>query len=191
LPLLPRFDAAQVCWYEKLISVRLEARAAGQVSLLLRLQGHGFVPMVSISEPAFAASLFYLAAYRASMPGSRLAEDYAAEAQPAISTYFSRFHVPPQALTAADLAAHPVNTQNQLSRVASEQRAIEFWRDVEWDIFAESGQTPPDPLIDHRAWKQSLSTLGASSLSAIPTYGNFVQPHVWRAKLSLHLRLSI
>jgi hypothetical protein len=108
-----------------------------------------------------------------------------------ISTYFSRFHVPPQALTAADLVAHPVHTQNQLSRVAQEMCAIDFWRDAEWDLFVESGQRPPDPLIDHRARKQSLSTLGASFLTAIPTSGNFVQPQVWRVMLSLHLRLSI
>jgi hypothetical protein len=38
----------------------------------------------------------------------RLAEDYAAEVQPVISTYFSRFRVSPQALTAADLSAQPV-----------------------------------------------------------------------------------
>jgi hypothetical protein len=71
------------------------------------------------------------AAYRASMPGSYLAEDCGAEAQPVISTYHSRFHIPLQARTAADLAAHPLHTQNQHSRVAQEQRAIEFWWDAE------------------------------------------------------------
>jgi hypothetical protein len=81
---------------------------------------------VSIAEPAFASSLIDSAAYRASKPGRRLMEYYAAESQPVISTYFSRFHVPPQALSAADFAAHPVHTQNQLSRVAQDLRAIEF-----------------------------------------------------------------
>jgi hypothetical protein len=131
------------------------------------------------------------AKYRSSIPGRRLTEEYAAEAQPVISTYLTRFHVPRQALTAAKLAAHPVHTRNQLSRVAQEQRAIEFWRDVDWDMFVESGQTPPDPLVDQRARKQSLSILGASFLSATPTTDNFVQPKAWRVMLSLHLRLSI
>jgi hypothetical protein len=58
-------------------------------------------------------------------------------------------------------------------------------------MFVESGQTPPDPLVDHRARKKSLSTLGASFLSATPTTGKFVQPKVWRVILSLHLRLSV
>jgi hypothetical protein len=57
-------------------------------------------------------------------------------------------------------------------------------------MFVESGQTPPDPLIGHKARKQSLSTLGASFLSATPTSGTVVQPQVWRVLLSLHLRLS-
>jgi hypothetical protein len=65
------------------------------------------------------------------MLGRRSAEDYAAEAQPELFTHFFRFHIPPQALTAADLAAHPMHIQNQLSRVALGQRAIKFWRDVE------------------------------------------------------------
>jgi hypothetical protein len=47
------------------------------------------------------------------------------------------------------------------------------------------------PLIDHRARKQSMSTLGASFLTATPTSGNFVQPQVWRVMVSRHLRLSI
>jgi hypothetical protein len=178
LPHLPRFDAAQLRWYEKMNSIRIDTRAAVQVTLPLRHQGHGFVPTVSIAEPAFGASLIDSAKYRSSIPGRRLTEEYAAEAQPVISTYFSRFHVPNQAHTAAELAAHPVHTQNQLSRVAQEQRAIELWRDVDWDMLVESGQTPPDPLVDHRARKQSLSTLGASFLSATPTNGNFVQPKV-------------
>jgi hypothetical protein len=63
--------------------------------------------MVSIAESAYATSLI---ASAACSPGRRLEEDYAVEAQPVISTYFSRFHVPPQAPTAADLAAHPVHT---------------------------------------------------------------------------------
>jgi hypothetical protein len=42
LPHLPRFDAAQLRWYKKLKSVRLDTRAALQVSLPLRHQGHGF-----------------------------------------------------------------------------------------------------------------------------------------------------
>jgi hypothetical protein len=172
-------------------SIRLDTRAAVQVTLPLRHQGHGFVPTVSIAERAFAASLIDSAKYRSSIPGRCLTEEYAAEAQPVISTYFSPFHVPPQALTAAELAAHPVHTQNQLSRVAQEQRAIEFWRDVDWDMFVESGQSPPDPPVDHRAREQSLSTLGASFLAATPTTGNFVQPKVWRVMLSLHLRLSV
>jgi hypothetical protein len=67
---------------------------------------------------------------------------------------------------------------------------IEFWRDVEWAMYVESGQTPPDPLMDHRAWKQSQSTLGAPFLHSSPTSGNFVQPQVWRLTLSLHLHLS-
>jgi hypothetical protein len=125
LPHLPRFDAAQLRWYEKMNSIRLDTRAAVQVTLPLRHQGHAFVPTVSIAEPAFAASLIDSAKYRSYIPG-RLTEEYAAEAQPVISTYFSLFHVPPQALTAAELAAHPVHIQNQLSRVAQEQRAIEF-----------------------------------------------------------------
>jgi hypothetical protein len=75
--------------------------------------------------------------------------------------------------------------------VAQEQRVIEIWRDAEWDFFVESGQTPPDPLIDHWALKQSQPTLGASFLTATPISGNFVQPQVWRVMLSLHLRLSI
>jgi hypothetical protein len=108
-----------------------------------------------------------------------------------ISTFFSHFCVPPQALTAADLSAHPVHNQNQLSRVGQEQRAIDFWRDAEWDLFVKSGQTPTDPLIDHRARKKSLSTLGASFLTAAPTSGNFIEPQVWRVMLSLHLRLSL
>jgi hypothetical protein len=58
-------------------------------------------------------------------------------------------------------------------------------------MFVESGQTPPDPLIGHKARTQSLSTLGASFLSATPTSSTFVQPQVWRVLLSLHLRLSI
>jgi hypothetical protein len=58
-------------------------------------------------------------------------------------------------------------------------------------MFVESGQTPPDPLVHHRARKKSQSTLGASFLSANPTTGNFVQPKVWRVMLSLHLRLSV
>jgi hypothetical protein len=119
------------------------------------------------------------------MPGSRQLEDYAAEAQPVISTFFSRFHVLPQALMAADLAAHPVHTQNQLSQVAQEQRAIDFWRDAEWDLFVEPGQTPLDPLIDHRARKQSLSTLVASFLTATPTSMSSLKS----SELSLHLRL--
>jgi hypothetical protein len=53
------------------------------------------------------------------------------------------------------------------------------------------GQTPQDPLIDCRARKQALSTLTASFVSATATSGNVVQPQVWRAMLSLHLRLSI
>jgi hypothetical protein len=145
---------------------------------------------VSIAEPAFAASLIDSTTFRASFARRRLAEDYAAEAQPVISTYFSRFHVPPQALTAADLAAHPVHTHNQLSQVDQERRAIEFW-DVEWDMFVESGQTPPDPLIDHRARRKALSTLDASFLSATRTSGNFVLPQVWPDMLPPDLRLSI
>jgi hypothetical protein len=178
-------------WYEKLNSVRLDTRAALQVSLPLRHQGHGFVPTASIAVPAFAASRIDSAAYRACVPGRRLVEDYTAEAQPVISVFLSRFQVPPQAHTAADLAAYPVHTQNQLSQVPQEQRAIEFWRDAEWDMFVEPGQTPPDPLVNHRALKQSLSTLGASFLTATPTTGNFVQPQVWQAMLTLHLRLPI
>jgi hypothetical protein len=191
LPHLPRFDVAQLRWYEKLNSVRLDTRAALQVSLPLRHQGHGFVPTASNVEPAFAESLIDSAAYRASMPGHRLVEDYAAEAEPLISIFFSRFHVPPRALTAADLAAQPVHTQNQLSRVAQEQRAIYFRRDTEWDLFVEPGLTPPDLLIGHRVRKQSLSTLCASFFTSTPTSGNCVQPQVWRVMLSLHLRLSI
>jgi hypothetical protein len=120
-------------------SISLDTRATVQATLPLWHQGHGFVPTVSIAEPAFAASLIDSAKYRSSIPGRRLTEEYAAEAQPVISTHFSRFQVPPQALTAAELAAHPVHTQNQLSRVAQEQRAIEFWRVVDWDMFVESG----------------------------------------------------
>jgi hypothetical protein len=107
LPRLPRYDAAQLRWYEKLNSVRQDTSAAVQVSLPVRHQGHGFVPMTSIAEPVFAASLIDSAAYRVSMLGRSLAEDYAAEAQPVISIYFSRFHVPPQPLTAADLCCAP------------------------------------------------------------------------------------
>jgi hypothetical protein len=70
LPHLPRFDVVQLRWYEKLNSVRLDTRAALQVSLPLRHQGHGFVPTASIVEPAFAESLNDSAAYRASMPPS-------------------------------------------------------------------------------------------------------------------------
>jgi hypothetical protein len=179
LPHLPRFDAAQLRWYKKLNSVRLDTRCTTSLSSP-SASGAWFFPTTSIAEPAFAESLIYSAAYRASMPGSRQLEDYAAEAQPVISTFFSRFHVPPQALMAADLAAHPVHTQNQLSQVAQEQRAIDFWRDAEWDFFVEPGQTPLDPLTDNRARKQSLSTLVASFLTATPTSGNFVKPQVWR-----------
>jgi hypothetical protein len=71
-PHLPRFDAAQLRWYEKLNSVRLENRAALQLSLPLWHQGYGFVPTASIVEPAFAASLIDSAAYRAFIPGRRL-----------------------------------------------------------------------------------------------------------------------
>jgi hypothetical protein len=56
LPRLPRFDAAQLRWYEKMSSIRLDTRAAVQVTLPLRHQGHGFVPTVSVAEPAFAAN---------------------------------------------------------------------------------------------------------------------------------------
>jgi hypothetical protein len=80
-------------------------------------------------QSVLAASFIDSAAYRGSMPGCRPAEYYAAEAQPELFTHFSRFHIPPQALTAADLAAPHI--QNQLSRVALGQRAIKFWRDVE------------------------------------------------------------
>jgi hypothetical protein len=58
-------------------------------------------------------------------------------------------------------------------------------------MFVKSEQTPLNTRIDHRARKQSLSTLGASFLSATLTSGNFLQRHVWRVMLSLHLRLSI
>jgi hypothetical protein len=58
-------------------------------------------------------------------------------------------------------------------------------------MLVEFGQTPLDPLIDHRARKQSLSTLGTSFVSAAPTSGNYVQPQIWRVMLSIHLRLSI
>jgi hypothetical protein len=191
LPHKTRFEAAQLRWYEKLNSVHLDTRAPLQVSLPLWHQGHGFVSTASIAEPVFALSVIDSAAYRASRPGRRLVKDYAAEAQPVISTFFSLFHVPPQGLTAADLAAHPVHTQNRLSHMAQEQRAIEVWRDAEWDLFVESGQTLPDPLIDHRARKQSQSPLGASFLTATPISGIFVRPQVWRVMLSLHLRLSI
>jgi hypothetical protein len=91
------------------------------------------------------------AAYREYMPGRCPMEDNATEAQPMTSTFFSPFHVSPQALTAAEHDVHPVHTQNQLSRVAQEERAIEFWRDAGWDMFVKLVQTPPDPLFDHRA----------------------------------------
>jgi hypothetical protein len=47
------FDAAQLRWYEKLNAARLDTRAEVQVSLLLRNQGHGFVPTLSFAAPAF------------------------------------------------------------------------------------------------------------------------------------------
>jgi hypothetical protein len=47
-----------------------------------------------------------------------------------ISTYFSCFQHSPQALT----AAHPLQTENQISHVTPEQRVIEIWREAEWDI---------------------------------------------------------
>jgi hypothetical protein len=89
LPHLPRFDAAQLRWYEKMNSIRLDTRPAVQVTLTLRHQGHGFVPTGSIADPAFAASLIDSAKYGSSILERRLTEEYAAEVQPMISTYFS------------------------------------------------------------------------------------------------------
>jgi hypothetical protein len=112
LPHPPRCDAVQLCWYEKLTSVRLDTRAVVHVSRPFWHQEHGFVQTTSNAELAFAASLIDSAAYRAYVPGRRLVGDYVAEARPMISIYSFRSRIPPLALTACYLVAHLVHTQN-------------------------------------------------------------------------------
>jgi hypothetical protein len=134
---------------------------------------------VAIADPAFAVRLVHSAAYLGYVPSCHLRKI-------ALLRHIL-LSLPTSPSSTADLAACLLHTQYQISRVA--QRAI--LAACRMGHAFESGQTPPDPHIDHRVRNDSLSTLGASFLSATPTSGNFVQLQVWWATLSLDFRLSI